>query len=244
MLQNSAIFAKSRIFVGFFAVFAVAATLCAGGAAARAQAGPQSGAAPSDQPVAQSSAPQIGGHPSLAGTWALNKDQSDDPREKMREAMGNSGGQGGGNGGGYGGGNGGGMGRGGGGGMGGRRGQGRGAGGEMNEFSQLSIDQTASSAKVTGSSGRVLALYSSGGASKSNSSDSGNSEEENAPAAAQWQGSQLVAVTQGRRGGSTTRTYELSPDGKQLYVTTKMDNPRFQQPVTYRLVYDPAQTNK
>jgi hypothetical protein len=249
MLQNSAIFAKSRIFVGFFAIFTLAAMLCAGRAAAQGQDGPQAGAAPSDQPVAQSSAPQIGGHPSLAGTWALNKDQSDDPREKMRQAMGNSGGQGGGgnaggNGGGYGGGNGGGMGRGGGGGMGGRRGQGRGAGGEMNEFSQLTIDETASSAKVTGSSGRVLALYSSSNAPKSNSSNSENSEEENAPAAAQWQGSQLVAVAQGRRGGSTTRTYELSPDGKQLYVTTKMDNPRFQQPVTYRLVYDPAQTNK
>jgi hypothetical protein len=245
MLQNSAIFAKSRVFIGFFAVFAFAATLCAGRAAAQTQAGPQSGATPSDQPVAQSSASQIGGHPSLAGSWTLNKDQSDDPREKMREAMGNSGGQGGGgNGGGYGGGNGGGMGRGGGGGMGGRRGQGRGAGGEMNEFSQLTIDQTASSAKVTGSSGRVLAVYPSSDASKGDSSNSGNSEEENAPAAAQWQGSQLVAVMQGRRGGSATRTYELSPDGKQLYVTTKMDNPRFQQPVTYRLVYDPAQTSK
>jgi len=114
----------------------------------------------------------------------------------------------------------------------------------MNEFSQLTIEQTATSAKVTGSSARVLAVYSSSDASKSNSSNSESSEEENAPAAAQWKGDQLVAVTQGRRGGSTTRTYELSPDGKQLYVTTKMDNPRFQQPVTFRFVYDPAQTNK
>jgi hypothetical protein len=51
-----------------------------------------------------------------------------------------------------------------------------------------------------------------------------------------------VAVTPGRRQGSTTRTYELSPDGKQLYVTTKIDNPRFKSPVTFRLVYDPAQS--
>lgn len=239
MHQNSAIFAKRRIFIGVFAVFALATMLCAGRAAAQDSQGPQAGATPSDQ---SSPAPkalpraQIGGHPSLAGAWTLNKDQSDDPRAKMREAMGNSGGQGGGGGRGEMGGGG----QRGGGGMGGGRGQG--AGGAMNEFSQLTIEQTASSAKVTGSSGRVLAVYSNGDASKSNSSNPADSEEENAPAAAQWKGDQLVAVTQGRRGGSTTRTYELSPDGTQLYVTTKMDNPRFQEPLTFRFVYDPAQT--
>jgi len=51
-------------------------------------------------------------------------------------------------------------------------------------------------------------------------------------------------VTPGRRQGSTTRTYELSPDGAQLYVTTKIDNPRFQNPVTFRLVYDPVQSTE
>jgi hypothetical protein len=40
------------------------------------------------------------------------------------------------------------------------------------------------------------------------------------------------------RGGNTTRTYEFSPDGKQLRVTTRMENPRFNQPVTIRFVYD------
>jgi hypothetical protein len=240
MHENSAIFAKYRIFIGVFAVLALAATLGAGRGTAQDQAGPQTGATPSDQPAPASKAQpraQIGGHPSLAGAWTMNKDQSDDPRAKMREAMGNSGGQGGG--GGRGGMGGGGQ-RGGGGGMGGGRGQG--AGGGVSEFSQLTIEQTASSAKVTGSSGRVLAVYSNGDAAKSNSSNSADSEEGNAPAAAQWKGDQLVAVTQGRRGGSTTRTFELSPDSTQLYVTTTMDNPRFQQPVTYRLVYDPAQT--
>ncbi len=124
----------------------------------------------------------------------------------------------------------------------------------MNNFSQLTIEQTASSAKVTGDSGNVLALYStseqapanSSAGSSSNSSGSASNdassdgETASAPPAAQWQGSQLVAVTPGRRQGSTTRTYELSPDGKQLYVTTKIDSPRFTKPVTFRLVYDPA----
>jgi hypothetical protein len=55
---------------------------------------------------------------------------------------------------------------------------------------------------------------------------------------------QLVSVQPGRRQGSTTRTYELSPDGRQLFVTTKIDNPRFDSPVTFRLVYDPAQASE
>ncbi len=202
-----------------------------------------------------SAAAQIGGHPNLAGNWTLNKDQSDDPREKMREAMANSGN-------GSGGGRGGGGGMGGGGGYGGGRGgqgggRGRGQGDMFADFSQLAIVQTPTSAKITGSSGRVLAIFDSSASSGSsdssnaaNSSDSSDSESAGrggsrkcAPAAASWQGTQLVAVTQGRRGGSTTRTYELSPDGNQLYVTTKMDNPRLQQPVTFRFVYDAASAN-
>src|SRR5271155_3021647 len=40
--------------------------------------------------AAQAAASQAA-KPSLAGTWKLNKDQSDDPRQKMQQAMGNSG---------------------------------------------------------------------------------------------------------------------------------------------------------
>jgi hypothetical protein len=163
---------------------------------------------------------------------------------------------------------------GGGGGWGGRGGSGQGAGGgrrggqegsgnAMNDLSQITIEQTASSAKVTGESGRVLALYSATDSSHANPSTGSSSNPSNssstaptgsessgssahtdsasASPAAQWQGTQLVAVTPGRReGSSTTRTYELSPDGKQLFVTTKMESPRLKKPVTFRLVYDPA----
>ncbi|MGC1830648.1 MAG: hypothetical protein WA663_09605 [Candidatus Acidiferrales bacterium] len=220
--------------------------------------------APASQPTGQPVAQAAGARPNLAGTWALNKDQSDDPRQKMREAMaGGEGGQGeghggwggGGNGGGGGGwgggGNGGGGGYGGGGygGNGGGRGRGQGEG-MLNELSQLTIEQTNTSAKVTGSSGRVLALYSAssaatpastqGGSSTSSSSSGG--EDDYAPPAAQWQGSQLVAVAE-RHGGTNTQTYELSPDGKQLFVTTKMESERFTQPVVFRLVYDPVKSS-
>jgi hypothetical protein len=255
MLEKIAARPKIGTWICILALSTLGLAISTARASAQADAGPQAGATPSDSPSSSSNsqaAPQIGGHPSLAGNWTLNKDQSDDPREKMREAMGGGsgggrGGNGGGNGGGGGFGNGGGGRRGGGGG-------GRGQGDMLADFSQLTIVQTATSAKVTGSSGRLLAIYdssntsapanSAGAANSSNDSsdsgDSGRGGRQMEPAPATWQGAQLVAVTEGRRGGSTSRTYELSPDGKQLYVTTKMDNPRFQQPVTFRFVYDAA----
>jgi hypothetical protein len=257
----------AEIFLWWFilAIFAAAALLLPANRASAqtAGAGPLPAATPSDQPPASpgsSSRAQIGGKPNLSGTWALNKDESDDPRTAMQQA-GNSGGNGGGRyGAGGAGGNAGGGGWGGGGqrgGDGGNGGRGGGRGGQngpgaMNSLSQLTIEQTASSAKVTGDSGNVLAVYSAsesapanssaGSSSNSANSSGGDGDSAGAPPAAQWQGAQLVAVTPGRRQGSTTRTYELSPDGKQLYVTTKIDNPRFKNPVTFRLVYDPAQS--
>ncbi len=252
--KKSQTLAEIFLWWAILAIFAAAVLLLPASRADAQTSGPLPAAAPSDQPAASSRAgapAQIAGKPNLSGTWALNKDQSDDPRAAMQQA-GNSGGNG--SGGHYGGGGGGQRGGGGGtGGGGGRRGGQNGQSG-MNNFSQLTIEQTASSAKVTGDSGNVLALYStseqapanSSAGSSSNSSGSASNdassdgETASAPPAAQWQGSQLVAVTPGRRQGSTTRTYELSPDGKQLYVTTKIDSPRFTKPVTFRLVYDPA----
>jgi hypothetical protein len=198
--------------------------------AQNAPAGPQSAAASSNESAqtTSSGAAQIGGKPNLAGTWTLNKDQSDNPQQKMQEA------------GGYGG-------RSMGGGMGmGRRN--RGGGGMMSQLSQLSIVQNDSSVKVTNEGGPVLAAYSSSNSrdaangGRSNGGDSNGGEDRGARTAAQWQGNDLVVQTQGRRDGTTTRAFELSPDGKQLYMITKIDNPRFQQPVTIRLVYDPAKT--
>jgi hypothetical protein len=115
----------------------------------------------------------------------------------------------------------------------------------MKELSQLTIAQTDAITKITGSSGRVLALYSAnntdGSASTQGSSSSSGESDEHSTPAGEWEGSQFVVTTQ-RRRGTNTQTYELSPDGKQLFVNTKMDNPRFSQPVTFRLVYDPVKT--
>jgi len=243
----------SELFLWWFilAAFAAAALLLPAtrAGAQTAGAGPLPAATPSDQPPAssRSAAPAlIGGKPNLSGTWTLNKDESDDPRAAMQQG-GNSNANSNGGRGGMGGGTGGG---------GGRRGQ-NGSGNQANNLSQLTIEQTATSAKVTGESGEVLAMYAADDSSKPNSpspsagsqtsqptSDSNgpSADSSSTPPVAQWQGTQLVAVTPGRRQGSTTRTYELSPDSKQLYVTTKIDNPRLKNPVTFRLVYDPAQS--
>ena len=176
---------------------------------------------------------QSAAKPNLAGQWKLNNDQSDDPRQKMQEAMAANG-QGGGRGaGGEGGG--------------GRRDGGQGGpGAMMNDLAQLTVVQTDTSVKVSSASGRVLAAYPEDQQAAKPSSNGGNPDDDTrtySPPVAKWQGSQLVASMQGRRGGSTTRTYELSSDGKQLIVTTKMQNPRFTQPVTFRLVYDPAKAS-
>ena len=42
----------------------------------------------------------------------------------------------------------------------------------------------------------------------------------------------------------TTRTYELSSDGSQLNVTTKLEGKQFKKPVTFLLVYDPDTSNE
>jgi hypothetical protein len=161
--------------------------------------------------------------PKLAGHWQLNKDQSDDVRQKMQAARGDSGG-GQGGGGGYGGGR-------------GRNGEGRGQGaGMMDDLQTLAIEQSGSNVKVTGKSGRVLAQYPTDTSSEKNAS---GEREGQRTTTSQWQNGQLNVVTQSPRG-KTTHTYSMSPDGKQLYVTTKMENERFKEPVTYRLVYDPA----
>lgn len=223
-------------------------------AAQDAPAGPLPAAQPADQltdqpppvPLAKSAA-QIAGKPNLAGTWKLNTDDSDDPMKAMRESRQDTQGngkagddRGGRNGGGqYGGG---GMGRG--------RSSAEGLRGMRNEFSQLTIEETPSMTKVTGSSGRVLALYSApadqgtANASSGEPQDTKPSSDENdanAVPTAQWQGNELVATQQMRNGGTTTRTYETSSGSNQLQVTTKILNKRLKQPVTFRLVYDPVQ---
>jgi len=112
----------------------------------------------------------------------------------------------------------------------------------MNDLSLLTIEQTDSTTKVSGASGRVLALSPANDQGAANSSSGGGDTQ--APPVGKWQGTHFVVVAPGFGGGTSTRTYELSPDGKQLYVTTKIESERFSQPVTFRFVYDAAKTGR
>jgi hypothetical protein len=113
----------------------------------------------------------------------------------------------------------------------------------MEEFSQLTIEQTESTVKVAGQSGQVLAVYPVPERSQPASSAgdaAGSTARTRTPPSVNWQGSRLVVEEERGHGGSTTRTYELSPDGKQLYLTTKLESPRLKKAVTIRFVYDSA----
>lgn len=162
--------------IGSLPTFALTFALSAFVLAARAQTigpiTPHPSAEPQQTPPESAApAPDRDSKGTLAGRWNLNKDQSDDPRQKLEQAS--SSGRGGGWGQGPAGGGGGGWGGLGGpwGGMGG--GPGGNGGGwnrggrqfpddggiDMSDFSQLTIEQSDSSAKVTGGTGRVLAQY-------------------------------------------------------------------------------------
>jgi hypothetical protein len=110
----------------------------------------------------------------------------------------------------------------------------------MNDYLQLTIEQTDAATKVTGASGRVLAL--SPASDQGGANESGGGDNTQAPPVGKWQGAQFVVVAPGFGGGTSTRTYEISPDGRQLYVTTKIESERFNKPVTFRFVYDAAKT--
>lgn len=215
--------------VAFAALALSTALVILPGQTAKAQSASDNAAA--NQTAADQNASQAANasaaKPSLAGTWTLNEKQSDDPRAKMQEAMNGNGGQadsGAAN-----------PGR-----TGGRRGRGGAGGGMMRQFSQLTITQTDKGVNVNGATGALIATTEPQ-SNDQGAQDNGGGMMRMPPAEAKWQGNQLVA-TRDMFGGTITRTFELSPDGKQLYMTTKMENPRFSKPVTYRLVYDAAKS--
>jgi hypothetical protein len=236
----------SRGFSLRFAASALGGALmlfCAGIAGAQAPPGPISGAPPaaSDQPVGRPAPPPNNrwknpDKPNLAGAWRLNQDESDDPRQRAQQSRGNSGG-GGGVGGQHGG-----WGVGGPGGVGvyhgggGRSQQAQDqASSMMEEFSQLTIEQTDATVRVKDSGNQLVAQFPMN-SDTSNDKDAKNNS-------SQWQSGQLVVVTQGKHGGKITRRYTLSADGDQLYVTTRIDKSGSDQPVMFRFVYDLVRNN-
>jgi hypothetical protein len=200
--------------------------------------------------------PEVDPRKTLAGFWKFNTDQSDDPQKKLEEARQTKAGSGGGPGGGPGGGSGGGGGRvgigypypgGGGGGNGpyGGGGNGRGMGGDGSETTQRmrelvrpdfsqSIGLKDAEVDATNDQGNRLVYYTDGRKIQKSKDDSLQE------ISAHWDGTQLITDEKGPQGRKMSRTFELSPDGRQFYETWHIENGRSGSIIVIRYVYDAA----
>jgi hypothetical protein len=171
----------------------------------------------------------------ILGDWKLNLDESDDPRNRRQDSEDSNGGGHGRMGGGYPG-----SGR---GGYGGRRG-----GGESEEQRQKmqTLMRPAKSLKFSMTGAEVDVVddqqfkleFMTDGRKLQKSKDASYQE-----VAAKWDGNRLVSDEKDPRGTKMNRTFELSPDGLQMYETLHLTTGRSNSPRVIRYVYDiPAQT--
>jgi hypothetical protein len=223
------------------AILSVAALAVPGLLRAQAPAGPL----PAAQPQASASAtptpqnqPRVETRTSILGRWKLNRDESDDPQKKTEDARA-SGASRPRNGSGV---SIGGFPIGGHGGYGGR--------GESDEDRQRTQDFIAPANSLTleqkdpknpeidltDEQSRKRALFTDGRKTqKADSKDASYQE-----IAAHWDGSRLVTDEKSPRGGKMSRTFELSYDGTQLYLTLRLTTGRSNTPLDVRYVYDPV----
>ena len=188
----------------------------------------------------------------LSGTWKLNRDESDDPREKLRSAtqdrdqngpMGGHGGMGGsgvGIGipgiGGIGG-----MGR----PRGGPAGQGgSGAGSEeqrsrlrdlVQASDQLKIVQKGPEIDVTDADSRERSLFTDGRKIEKAKKDATQTQVK-----AHWDHGTLVTEEKGPDGEKISHAYEITGDGKQMADTLTLESKHLNTPIIVRSLYDKA----
>lgn len=196
--------------------------------------------------------------PVISGTWKLNRDESDDPREKLRSAMqdrdqngpmGRHGGMGGGGVGmgipgiGVGG-----MGRPGGGPGGGGMGRGSGAGSEdqrtrlfdlVKASDQLKVAQKGPEIDMTDTESRVRSLFTDGRKIEKPKKDATQMQVK-----AHWDRETLVTEEKGPNGERISHSYELTGDGKQLADTLTLESKRLNTPIIVRSIYDKADSGK
>ena len=188
--------------------------------------------------------PEVQARTSIFGGWQFNPDDSDDARKKMQDARGadRRGGQGGG----------GCMRVGGIPGMGGYGGHRRGQENESDQDREkmqallapaksLKVSSQNTSQKdpeidVTDDQSRKLAVFTDGRKLQK------SKDEKYQEITAHWDGAQLVTDEKNPRGGKMSRTYELSPDGKELYETLHLTVGRSNTPVVIRYAFDPVST--
>jgi hypothetical protein len=207
----------------------------------------------SDQSKTSASA-AAGSQPSLNGTWKLNRDESDDPREKLRSAiqdreqngspggMGRRGGMGGG---GMGGGIG--MGIPGiGGGMGHPGGGQRGGSGSDEQHArlrdvvrapdQVSIAQKGPEIDLTDTDNHVRSLFTDGRKLEKSKKDSTETQVK-----ARWDHETLVTEEKGPNGEKISHSYEITNEGKQLADTLTLESKKLNTPIIIRSVYDKSE---
>jgi len=173
---------------------------------------------------------------SIVGAWKLNRDESDDPRRRMRDSEDSAG---------YGGRRPGGVGwpgsGGGSGPYGGRRG-GMGGGesdeerAKMHELlsppTNITFSMTGAEVDLKDDHDRKRAFMTDG--RKLQKSRDDNYQE----IAAKWDGNRLVTDEKSPRGGKMSRSFELSADGRQLYETLNLKMGRNNTETSFRFVYD------
>jgi hypothetical protein len=194
---------------------------------------------------------------SLNGTWKLNRDQSDDARDKLRSAMqdrdqnGPMGGHGPMSGGGVtmgipgiGGIGGGGMGRRGGPGMGG----GSGAGSQeqreklrdlVEAPDQLTVTQKGPEIDIADTQSHVRSLYTDGRKLEKSKKDSDQTQVK-----AHWERETLISEEKGPNGEKISHSYEITGEGKQLADTLTLESKKLNTPIIVRSVYDRVEGQK
>jgi hypothetical protein len=177
----------------------------------------------------------------LSGTWKLNTEQSENFRDKMRQARGDGGeGRRGGGRRGGGGGGGGGFGKGGGGRGGGMPGQ---AGSGEPDVARESMRRLAEPAEVLTikTEGEAILVADDTGTIRRLRPDGRTMKTDNGEGQvrARWERGALVAETVPARGPSYRETFALSPDRQQLFVTVHLQPPTGGA-VDVRRVYDAA----
>ena len=209
---------------------------------------PPQPASPEDAPPSAPKRVQVAPRKTFAGEWQLNKDESDDPHRKVQQAHGTSSntnngprmGGGGWPGGGWPGG-----------GYGGNRGnrppQGDPGASEKEKMQEL-VDPTirlnveqkepkAPEITFTGDQSHKIILYTDG---RTLDKPKDKKEQQQGPEQllAHWDGNKLVADEQVGKNGTMTRSYELSPDGLQLFEDVHLNLGKKNTDVTIHYVYD------
>lgn len=97
----------------------------------------------------------------------------------------------------------------------------------------LRVDQRSDQVVVTDDSDRARTFYPDG-----KKHDDKDASGKKVSTKTEWQGNTLVAETKLSHSTKLTQSFLVSEDGKQLYVTSRLENSSLQAPVSIRRVYD------